>query len=36
MLYEAAPDHADPNQQMVLAQGMGDADWQAPRAAGIG
>jgi transposase IS116/IS110/IS902 family protein len=23
------PDHADPNQQMVLAQGLGDADRQA-------
>ena len=27
----SGPDHADPNQQMVMAQGLGDEDRQAPR-----
>ena len=31
MLYEAAQSHADPHQQMVVAQGLGDEDRQAPR-----
>ena len=31
MLYEAGPDHAGMLSQMVLAQGLGDADRKAPR-----
>ena len=31
MLYEAAQSHADALNEMVLAQGLGDEDRQAPR-----